>query len=160
MMDGFRQYWTGLSDRERRLLMVAGLLAAAVLAWLAARPPIAVSANAQRSHQLAVERQGRVSAKLALLQRPADQQGALWQVASLEQFLTTSASETGLTLSRHEARGQQGASFAISGGKAAVVTAWLADLEERGLAFDQLSITPQADGTVGVTADVRQVGTR
>lgn len=157
MMDGLRDYWTGLSDRERRLLMVAGVLAAALLAWLLVRPLMGFMEAAERDHRAAIEREGRVEAKLALLKRPASKGGADLQGASLEQYLTASASEIGLSLSRHEARGNQAASFAIAGGKAAVVAAWLADLEARGLTFDQLSITPQADGTVGVTADVRQV---
>lgn len=164
MMENIRNYWATLSDREKRLLIIAGILATALLAWLAAKPIIQMMGDVQRDHRAAVEREGRVAAKAALLKRPADAMAAEGQAdmansagVNVEQFLAQSASEIGLSLSRQEARGPNGASFAIAGGKAAVVAAWLADLEVRGFAFDRLSITPQADGNVGVTADVRRV---
>lgn len=159
-MEKLKNYWSGLSDRERRLLMIAALLAAAVLAWLLTRPIMTMAEQVRQDHRQAVERHGRVMAKLEWLSRAAAQPSADLRGAGLLSFLTELAGERGLSLSRQEARGGQGASFTIAAGKAAVVMAWLAELERHGVAFDQLSITPQADGTVSVAADVRQVAAR
>jgi general secretion pathway protein M len=39
-----------------------------------------------------------------------------------------------------------------------VLTDWLASLEGQGFVVDQLTITPAADGTVGLTAELRKGG--
>ena len=66
--------------------------------------------------------------------------------------------EIGLTLDRNEARGDRQATIAIATAKAPVLTDWLAGLEAQGFVVDQLTITPAADGTVGMTAELRKGG--
>lgn len=171
MIAAMRTIWTGLSERERKLLIVAGGLAVVVLLWLLLRPMMALGGDLRAQHQAAVERQGRVAAKLAMLKTPvaagAASAGAVSGSAvsgsavsanggAAEQYLAQSAGEIGLSLSRNEARGS-GVHIAIAGGKAQTVMAWLADVEGKGFAFDALMITPLADGTVGLSADVRAV---
>ena len=48
--------------------------------------------------------------------------------------------------------------IAIATAKAPVLTDWLAGLEAQGFVVDQLTITPAADGTVGMTAELRKGG--
>jgi general secretion pathway protein M len=159
MMDAVKNWWGGLSMRERWLVGVAGVLAVAVLVWVLGRPAVAAFADLESRHSAAIEREGRVAAKVQLLaQRPAKSLAAAVDATAVDQYLAQSAGEIGLTLDRNEARGQGQATIAIATAKAPVLTDWLASLEGQGFIVDQLTITPAADGTVGMTAELRKAG--
>lgn len=158
MMDAVKTWWGALSTRERWLVGVAGVLALGVLGWAIGRPAFAAFFDLETRHRAAIEREGRVAAKVGLLaQRPAKVAVAA-DAAAIDQFLAQSAGEIGLTLDRNEARGDRQATIAIATAKAPVLTDWLAGLEAQGFVVDQLTITPAADGTVGMTAELRKVG--
>jgi len=157
MTERIRNWWAGLSRRERWLVGVAALLALAMLLWGLGRPAYAAFASLEGDHRAAIEREGRVVAKAQLLaRRPATTVAAAVDAAPIDQFLAQSAGEIGLTLDRNEARGTNQATIAIATAKSPVLTDWLAALEEQGFFVDQLSITPAADGTVGMTAELRR----
>ena len=159
MMDAVKNWWLALSTRERWLVGVAGVLALAVLGWAIGRPAAAVFFDLETRHRAAVEREGRVAAKVALLaQRPATSVSSALDAVAIEQYLAQSAGEIGLTLDRNEPRGDRQATIAIATAKAPVLTDWLAGLEGQGFIVDQLTITPAADGTVGMTAELRKAG--
>ncbi|WP_428683048.1 type II secretion system protein GspM [Sphingopyxis sp.] len=159
MMDAVKTWWLALSTRERWLVGVAGALALVVLGWAVGRPAAAAFFDLETRHRAAVERGGRVAAKVALLaQRPAKSAPSAVDAAAIDQFLAQSAGEIGLTLDRNEARGDRQATIAIATAKAPVLTDWLAGLEGQGFVVDQLTITPAADGTVGMTAELRKAG--
>jgi general secretion pathway protein M len=159
MMDAVKNWWGGLSMRERWLVGVAGVLALAVLGWVLGRPAVAAFADLESRHSAAIEREGRVAAKVQLLaSRPATSVAAAVDAVAVDQYLAQSAGEIGLTLDRNEARGQGQATIAIATAKAPVLTDWLASLEGQGFIVDQLTITPAADGTVGMTAELRKAG--
>jgi len=159
MIDAVKSWWNGLSMRERWLVGVAGALAALVLGWALGRPAVAAFADLESRHGAAIEREGRVAAKVQLLaQRPAKSLAAAVDATAIDQYLAQSAGEIGLTLDRNEARGQGQATIVIATAKAPVLTDWLASLEEQGFVVDQLTITPAADGTVGMTAELRKAG--
>jgi len=159
MMDAVKSWWNGLSIRERWLVGVAGVLALAVLGWALGRPAIAAFFDLETRHRAAIEREGRVAAKVALLaQRPAKSVAAAVDAIQIDQYLAQSAGEIGLTLDRNEARGDRQATVAIATAKAPVLTDWLAGPEGQGFVVDQLTITPAADGTVGMTAELRKAG--
>ncbi|WP_244857953.1 type II secretion system protein GspM [Sphingopyxis granuli] len=152
-----QNWWAGLTQRERWLVGVAAVLALAMLLWALARPAYAAFVDLETAHRAAVEREGRVAAKVRLLsRRPAPSVAAAVDAASIDQYLAQSAGEIGLTLDRNEARGARQATIAIATAKAPVLIDWLAALEAQGFVIDQLSITPAADGTVGMTADLRK----
>ena len=159
MMDAVKTWWLALSTRERWLVGVAGALALGVLGWAVGRPAAAAFFDLETRHRAAVEREGRVAAKVALLaQRPAKSAPSAVDAVAIDQFLAQSAGEIGLTLDRNEARGDRQATIAIATAKAPVLTDWLAGLEGQGFVVDQLTITPAADGTVGMTAELRKAG--
>lgn len=159
MMDAIKSWWSGLSMRERWLVGVAGVLALAVLGWALGRPAVAAFFDLETRHRAAIEREGRVAAKVALLaQRPVKSVAAAVDAIQIDQYLAQSAGEIGLTLDRNEARGDRQATVAIATAKAPVLTDWLAGLEGQGFVVDQLTITPAADGTVGMTAELRKAG--
>ena len=159
MRESVQNWWAGLTQRERWLVGIAVVLAFAVLLWALARPAYAAFVDLDTAHRAAVEREGRVAAKVRLLsRRPAPSVAAAVDAASIDQYLAQSAGEIGLTLDRNEARGARQATIAIATAKAPVLIDWLAALEAQGFVIDQLSITPAADGTVGMTADLRKGG--
>ncbi|WP_422060395.1 type II secretion system protein GspM [Sphingopyxis sp.] len=157
MMDAVKSWWDGLSTRERWLVGVAGVLAVAVLGWSLGRPAVATFLDLENRHRAAIEREGRVAAKVQLFaQRPAKSVAAPVDAVAIDQFLAQSAGEIGLTLDRNEARGDRQATIAVATAKAPVLTDWIAGLEAQGFVVDQLTITPAADGTVGMTAELRK----
>lgn len=159
MTEKLQNWWAGLSLRERWLVGVAGILALGVILWGLGRPAAAAFVDLEAQHRAAIEREGRVAAKAQMLvQRPAKSVAAAVDAVAIDQYLAQSASEIGLTLDRNEARGQRQATIAIATAKAPVLTDWLAALEGQGFVVDQLTITPAADGTVGMTAELRKGG--
>ncbi|OHD05315.1 type II secretion system protein GspM [Sphingopyxis sp. RIFCSPHIGHO2_12_FULL_65_19] len=159
MTERLQNWWTGLSLREKWLVGIAGALALGVLIWGIGRPAAAAFVDLETRHRAAVEREGRVAAKVQLLtQRPAKSVAAAVDTLAIDQYLAQSAGEIGLTLDRNEARGTGQATIAIATAKAPVLTDWLASLEGQGFIVDQLTITPAADGTVGLTAELRKGG--
>lgn len=159
MTERLQNWWIALSMRERWLVGIAGVLASGVVLWGLGRPAVALFIDLENQHRAAIEREGRVAAKVQLLaQRPAKSVAAAVDAVAMDQYLAQSAGEIGLTLDRNEARGDRQATIAIATAKASVLTDWLASLEEQGLVVDQLTITPAADGTVGLTAELRKGG--
>ena len=141
------------------LVGIAGVLALGVILWGLGRPAYAAVVDLESRHRAAIEREGRVAAKVQLLaQRPAKSVATTLEAAAIDQYLAQSASEIGLTLDRNEARGAGQATIAIATARAPVLTDWLASLEGQGFVIDQLTITPAADGTVGLTAELRKGG--
>lgn len=159
MTERLQNWWIALSTRERWLVGIAGGLALGVVLWGIGRPMVAAFIDLESQHRAAIEREGRVSSKVQLLaQRPAKSVAAAVDAAQIDQYLAQSAGEIGLTLDRNEARGAGQATIAIATARATVLTDWLASLEGQGFVVDQLTITPAADGTVGLTAELRKGG--
>ena len=158
MTKALRHRWTALSRRERRLVGVAAALALVVLVWASGRSMVTAFAGLEDRHRAAIEREGRVAAKVRLLARRPAQGGMTVDAVAIDQYLAGAANEIGLTLDRNEARGPGQAAIAIGAAKAPALIDWLAALEARGFVIDQLVITPAADGTVGMTADLRKGG--
>jgi general secretion pathway protein M len=159
MIERLQNWWIALSARERWLVGIAGGLTLAVVLWGLGRPAVAAFIDLESRHRAAIEREGRVAAKVQLLaQRPAKSVAAAVDAVAIDQYLAQSAGEIGLTLDRNEARGTGQATIAIATAKAPVATDWLASLEAQGFVVDQLTITPAADGTIGLTAELRKGG--
>lgn len=159
MTERLQNWWIALSTRERWLVGVAGVLALGVILWGLGRPAVAAFVDLESQHRAAIEREGRVSSKVQLLaQRPSKSVTAAVDAVAIDQYLAQSAGEIGLTLDRNEARGAGQATIAIATARATVLTDWLASLEGQGFVIDQLTITPAADGTVGLTAELRKGG--
>lgn len=159
MTERLKNWWIGLSTRERWLVGVAGALALGILIWGLARPAVAAFIDLESEHRAAIEREGRVKAKVQLFgRRPAKSVATAVDAVAIDQYLAQSAGEIGLTLDRNEARGGRQATIAIATAKAPVLIDWIASLEGQGFVVDQLTITPAVDGTVGVTAELRRSG--
>src|SRR3546814_18430375 len=86
MTDKLRNWWSGLSQRERWLVGVAGVLACGVLIWGLARPAVAAFIDLDSRHRTAIESEGRVKAKVQLIaRRPAKRVEKAVDAGALEQ---------------------------------------------------------------------------
>jgi general secretion pathway protein M len=71
MTERLQNWWIALSQRERWLVGIAGVLALGVVLWGLGRPAVAAFIDLESQHRAAIEREGRVAAKVQLLaQRP------------------------------------------------------------------------------------------
>ena len=105
MTERLKNWWLGLSQRERWLVGVAGVLALGVILWGLGRPAYAAIVDLETRHRAAIEREGRVAAKVQLLaSRPAKSFATTVDAAAIDQYLAQSASEIGLTLDVSAAR--------------------------------------------------------
>ncbi len=159
MMASIRSWWDGLTMRERWLVGAAGGLAAAVLLWLATFGVASALSDAREAHGLAVDRAAGIAARveaIEALQAAPRRTAAAASAATVDIVVAQSAAEKGFTLSRNEAQGGSAASIAIANARAPALLAWLGELEAMGILAGDLSLRPNADGTVALTATLRR----
>lgn len=156
MTQTLRNWWTGLSTRERWLVGIAGTLTALVLLWFAVIMPLVNGlAAARERHTAAVERHAGVAARARMAEQQAGRGTAVTRVSGrVDIIISQSAAEQGFILSRNDAVGESSASIAIGNARAAAVFTWLGLLEAQQLIASELTIRPNADGTVAVTATI------
>lgn len=160
MTDAIRNWWGGLSLRERWLVAVAAALATAIVGWFLVYAPLRTAlADAQEAHGLAIDRQAAIAMRVAAI-RQRESGGARATTpassAAITLVLAQQAAEQGLTLSRNDPVGVTGAAIAIANVRAPLLAAWLTRLEESGLTVTDLTLRPNADGTVAMTAGIRR----
>lgn len=160
MTDTIRNWWSGLSLREHWLVGVAAGLSAILIGWFLIYAPLrSALASASEEHGEAVDREAAIAMRVAAIKqlevgggRPA----AAASAAAVSLVLAQSAAEQGFTLSRNDPAGDNATTIAISNARASALAAWLTRLEDTGLSATDLSIRPNADGTVAVTASIRR----
>lgn len=159
MKTAIRNWWTGLSNRERVLVGIAGALAAGVLLWLATFGVSAALSDARTAHGIAVDRAAAIDARvdaIKALEASGARTPATASAATLDLFVAQSAAERGLTLARNDPQGGAATSIAIPNVRATDALTWLTALEEAGVLAADLSLRPNADGTVALTATLRR----
>lgn len=158
MMASIRRWWDGLTVRERWLVGIAAGLAAAVLLWLATFGVAAALSDAREAHGEAVDRAAGIAARVDAIEalQSAPRRTATASAATVDIVVAQSAAEKGFTLSRNEAQGGSAASIAIANARAPALLAWLGELEAMGIMAGDLSLRPNADGTVALTATLRR----
>lgn len=147
MIQSIGLWWDGRSAREQRMLVVMGLLIAAVLIWLlVVRPAFAWRAAA-------AERRGEATASLTRIEtglaaRTPTKAGAPMPLAEVEQAARSAAEAAGLsvTLSVDEAGG---IGFDAPGVTTATLFGWLSTLKtEYGVKTVGVTVVENADATL------------
>ena len=160
MTAAIRDWWDNLSLRERWLVSLAGLLASGLIAWFLIWLPLqSALSNAVEAHGIAIDRQAGIAARVAEIKRLEGGGAATADPASeaaVNLILAQSAAEKGLTLSRNDPVGQSGTSIAIANARAPSLATWLMELESTGVTAQDLTIRPNADGTVALTATMQR----
>lgn len=157
-MSAIGQYWSGLSNRERRLIAVMLVLVVLFVGWLGIwRPVNAGIDDGWSAYGAAVDRNASVRARLEQLGRLPAGGGA--GAVNIEQIVGPSATEAGLTLDRSVAQGSGRVAVTINSARAGALLGWLSSLEARGIVVETLSMTPAATpGTVSAQAVLRSGG--
>ncbi len=155
MIDNARNWFVGLSQRERVLVGVAGLLLAGLVGYYGiARPMLGAMTAAEERYVDAVERQARIDSKVAALQQPVD--GATVKFSgAIDAFVSQSAGETGIAVGSVVPQSGNRVNMVVESAKPTALFGWLARIERQGIAVEALNVSPAGRGAVSATITLR-----
>ncbi|MBA2920128.1 type II secretion system protein M [Sphingomonas sp. MAH-20] len=149
----FLDWWRQRSVREQRLLLVMFALLAVTILWLGLYRPIEdARSRARDRHQQAVVRLAEARVAAAAFKRAP----VLSLSAPLASVVTRSAADAGFANAIVTSRGDRRVAVSIASARPAPVFAWIAALEARGIAVEQLSARANADPTLAVDATLAE----
>lgn len=151
-----RDWFLGLTMRERVLVGVAGALAGVLIVIYGLILPLGAAHDAAHvRHRDAVIAAGQVMAGLEQLDAAPAPKGGAGPVA---QAVAQIADAEGLVLQSNDPRGNDSALVVIPTAAPGSAFAFLDMLRRQGIVAEQVTITPAADGSVSVNATVRRAG--
>lgn len=153
MMESVRTMWGERSPREQWMLGVMFALLAVVVLWLGVVGPLASAQRSAREGLLAAtDRNAAMRAKVKLLKTLPLRVAASSRTA-IDQLVSQSAGEAGLTLERAEAQGSARIEIAMASVRPVALFSWLAALEAEGVQVETMSARPSPTaGSVSVQA--------
>ena len=153
MMDAVKTMWGERSPREQWMLGVMFALLAVVLLWLGAMGLAGAQRSARDALLTATDRNAAMRAKVKLLKTlPRGVTGGSASVG-IDQLVSQSAGEAGLTLERAEAQGGARIEIAMASVRPVALFSWLAALEAQGVRVETMSARPSPTaGSVSVQA--------
>lgn len=153
MMDAVKTMWGERSPREQWMLGVMFVLLAVVLLWLGAMGLAGAQRSARDALLTATDRNAAMRAKVKLLKTlPRGVTGGSASVG-IDQLVSQSAGEAGLTLERAEAQGGARIEIAMASVRPVALFSWLAALEAQGVRVETMSARPSPTaGSVSVQA--------
>ena len=155
MMDAVKTMWGERSPREQWMLGVMFVLLAVVLLWLGAMGLAGAQRSARDALLTATDRNAEMRAKVKLLKMlPRGVTGGSASVG-IDQLVSQSAGEAGLTLERAEAQGGARIEIAMASVRPVALFSWLAALEAQGVRVETMSARPSPTaGSVSVQAEL------
>lgn len=155
MIDNARNWFAGLSQREKVLVGIAGLLLAGLVGYYGiARPMFGAMTAAEQRYADAVEQQARIDAKVEALQQPVD--GTVVKFSgAIDAFVGQSAGETGIAVASVTPQPDSRVNIVVESAKPTALFGWLARIEREGIAVESLSVDPAGNGTISATLTLR-----
>ncbi|MET0248791.1 MAG: type II secretion system protein M [Sphingobium sp.] len=153
MMKSLVAYWEQRSTREQWMLGVMVALLVGVFLWLGvARPLAAAREDSREALRAATDRNASIRASVkALKVLPAAP--STGPAAPLDQVISQSASEAGLTLERAQPQGDARMDIAIASVRPIALLSWIAALEGQGIRVETIRAQPGGSaGSVSVQA--------
>lgn len=151
-----RDWFAGLTGRERWLVGIAGVLAILVIGIYGIVLPLGAAHDAAHvRHREAVFASARVLARLEALENAPEPAPA--GSGPVTQAVAAMADEQGLVLQANDARGNDAAQIGVPTAAPGAALALLDALAAEGIAAEQVTITPAADGSVSLSASLRRV---
>jgi general secretion pathway protein M len=156
MIETIRSWWNTRTTREKRLLLAAGGLAAAVLAWLLIVRPVDLTLEREKArHDRAVIALAQVEARIAAIEE-LRASGVARPAGSVRDIVAAEAARAGFTVTQTENVGTDGVRVIIGAVRPQSFFAWVADLEQRlGLDVAALTARPNSDQTLAVDVTFR-----
>jgi general secretion pathway protein M len=149
--------------RERWLIALMLAIALPFLCYFAVYHPLTQAiARAEQRHVAAVQQHGLILARLAQLDQAQRSEVSALPAGSapLSLRVTEAAALAGVSLSANEPRGEGSALITLAPSAPTAALRWLRQLEDQRIIVRELTITPQPDGQVVVTATLSQAGAR
>lgn len=157
MISSINDWFQALSQREKILIGVMGILVALVVGYYAIIAPfMGAYEAAEQRYQEAVEGQARIESKVDALTAPADKT-ATPVAGPLDVFISQNAGEAGFAVGRLEPQTNGAVKLVIDSAKPTALFGWLATLESRGISVEELAVNPGANETVTATMILRSV---
>ncbi len=155
MIDTIRNWIVGLSQRERILVGIAGLLLAGLVGYYGiARPMFGAMTDAEQRYVDAIEQQARIDAKVVALEQPTD--GTMVKFSgAIDAFVGQSAGETGIAVASVTPQSDNRVNMVVESAKPTALFGWLARIEREGIAVESLSVDPSDNGTISATMTLR-----
>ncbi len=150
-----RQWFAALSQREQYLVAIAGALTALIALIFGIALTVSAIDEAEASHDAAVERRGRIEAKLANMALGNGRQPAV-NLTAIDLVITQSAAEQGFDLVKAPGSAAGQLSFRMEQARSPALLAWLAALEAQGIEVRTLALRSGGNGNVTVDAQLRQ----
>lgn len=149
-------WFRSLSLRERWLVSLAGALLGLIVGYYGIVMPVMDGVNdARRDRAEAVEREGRILAKIEQLNGPAVEQDNPVS-GPLDPFIRQETSEMGLSVEDIRASGDDAVTFSFSQVTATALFGWLASLERRGLVVTDVDARPAAGSALSARISLRR----
>lgn len=155
MTAAVRQWFAALSQREQYLVAIAGALTALIALIFGIALTVSAIDDAKAAHDAAVERRGRIEAKLANMARSNGRQPPL-NLAAIDLVVTQSAAEQGFDLVKAPGSAAGQLSFRMEQARSPALLAWLAGLEAQGVEVRTLALRSGGNSNVTVDAQLRQ----
>lgn len=154
MIDAMKSAWAERSPREQWMLGVMIALFAVVLLWLGvARPVDALRRTSHADMIAAIDRNAAIGAKVKVLKTLPASTASASAGAAMDQYISQSAAEAGLTLDRAQAQGADRIDVAIASVRPIALMSWLAVLEGQGVRVETIAMRPSPTaGSVSVNA--------
>ena len=144
LIEQARRWWIGRSVREQRLLLIMGVLAGAVLLWLAVVRPVFAWREG------AAERRAEAQVELMLIQAgTARVSGGPSGLPPAEVQAAARTAADGIGLNAVFNPGDGGVGFTVQGARSGALFGWLAALQtQNGIEARSLTVSENADATV------------
>ncbi len=156
MIGRLSDWFNALTQRERLLVGVLGvIIAALVLVYGIILPVGAAHDAAHERHRAVTEQAGRVQAGLAMLKN-APERSASAPSQSLNITIAASAEAQGFTLQSNQPRGNDATAIIIPAALPGPALVWLNELENQGIQLETLTMTPSPDGKLSLNASLRR----
>lgn len=150
-------WFGGMTRRERTLVGSAGIITALVVLVYGIILPVGSAFDAAaRRHAESAARSARLMAQVKLLESPAPAAARL--AGPIDQAVAASAQEAGFVLQSNQSRGNDATAIIVPTARPTAALGWLDALTGKGIAIDNLTITPAADGSVSINATLRRAG--
>lgn len=153
LVQAFQQRWGAYSSQEKWTLIGVGGAGLLIVSWLYVWQPLAERHQQARidlqAAQDSVEWLRRAAPQLEIAGSVENQQPE--DVQSMTNLISQAANEHNLSLSRFEQSGSDGLRFWLDDQPFEQVLLWVAMLESRGVAMDQITISQTSEpGAVNV----------
>ena len=157
MIERLSHWFRALSQREQVLIGILAFLLAGTIGFYGVYKPFERAIDtAAADYREAVDRQGRIESKVAALQDGSVTDEAPGISGALNQFVSQSAGETGIAIGSVDRQADDRVNLTVQSARPTALFAWLARIEQQGVAVENLNASPAGEGTITATVTLRK----